>query len=31
MRLTEGAQEEVTVSYPKEIADQVDIDVKTKE
>lgn len=26
----EGDQEEVTVTYPKEIADQVDIDVKTK-
>lgn len=26
----EGTQEEVTVTYPKEIADQVDVDVKTK-
>lgn len=27
----EGMQEEVTVTYPKEIADQVDVDIKTKE
>lgn len=27
----EGMQEEVTVTYPKEIADQVGVDIKTKE
>lgn len=26
----EGAQEEVTITYPKEIADQIDVDVKDK-
>lgn len=26
----EGAQEEVTITYPKEIADQVDVDIKNK-
>lgn len=26
----EGAQEEVTITYPKEISDQIDVDVKDK-
>lgn len=26
----EGAQEEVTITYPKDIADQVDVDIKQK-
>lgn len=26
----EGAKEEVTITYPKEIADQVDVDIKNK-